>query len=127
MNLAALFSGGKDSTYSILEAQKNGHVVKCLVTILASSDDSHLLHHPNLGLAALQAKAMKIPQITIAAKSPDTESELESLREALSAAKKEYQIEGIVHGGILSDFQKTKFEIFYSDTLLFIYFYSFFE
>ena len=51
---------------------------------------------------------MKIPQITIAAKSPDTESELESLKEALSAAKKEYQIEGIVHGGILSDFQKTK-------------------
>ncbi|MBI2128306.1 MAG: ATP-binding protein, partial [Nitrosarchaeum sp.] len=47
MKLAALFSGGKDSTYSILEAQKNGHVVKCLVTILASSDDSHLLHHPN--------------------------------------------------------------------------------
>ncbi|QLH08536.1 diphthine--ammonia ligase [Candidatus Nitrosotenuis sp. DW1] len=110
MNLAALFSGGKDSTYSIFEAKNRGHAIKCLVTILASSDDSHLLHHPNVGLASLQAKSMKIPQITISAKSSNTESELESLREALSAAKKDYQIEGIVHGGILSEFQKTKFE-----------------
>lgn len=110
MNLAALFSGGKDSTYSIFEAQNRGHTVKCLVTILAKSDDSHLLHHPNVGLASLQAKSMKIPQIAIAAKSSDTKSELENLKEALSAAKKEYQIEGIVHGGILSEFQKTKFE-----------------
>jgi diphthine-ammonia ligase len=110
MNLAALFSGGKDSTYSIFEAQNHGHAVKCLVTILANSDDSHLLHHPNVELASLQAKSMRIPQITIAAKSSDTKSELESLKEALSVAKKEYCIEGIVHGGILSEFQKTKFD-----------------
>jgi len=110
MNLAALFSGGKDSTYSIFETQNHGHVVTCLVTILANSEDSHLLHHPNVALTSLQAKSMKIPQITITAKSSDTESELENLKEALSAAKKEYRIEGIVHGGILSEFQKTKFE-----------------
>ncbi|TBR07358.1 MAG: diphthine--ammonia ligase [Candidatus Nitrosotenuis sp.] len=110
MNLAALFSGGKDSTFSIYEAQNQGHVVKCLVTILASSEDSHLLHHPNVALTSLQAKSMKIPQITIAAKSSDTKAELENLKEALSAAKKDYSIEGILHGGILSEFQKTKFE-----------------
>lgn len=110
MNLAALFSGGKDSTFSIYEAQNHGHVVKCLVTILANSEDSHLLHHPNIALTSLQAKAMKIPQITIAAKSSDTKAELETLKEALSAAKKDYSIEGILHGGILSEFQKTKFD-----------------
>lgn len=110
MNLAALFSGGKDSTFSIYEAQNHGHVIKCLVTILASSQDSHLLHHPNIRLASLQAKSMKIPQITIEAKSNDTTTELENLKEALDVAKKDYQIEGILHGGILSEFQKTKFE-----------------
>jgi ABC transporter with metal-binding/Fe-S-binding domain ATP-binding protein len=110
MNLAALFSGGKDSTFSIYEAQNHGHTVKCLVTILANSQDSHLLHHPNIQLASLQAKSMKIPQIVIEAKSNDTTTELENLKEALSVAKKDYQIEGILHGGILSEFQKTKFE-----------------
>jgi len=110
MNLAALFSGGKDSTFSIYEAQNHGHTVKCLVTILAGSEDSHLLHHPNVRLTSLQAKSMKIPQITLGAKSSDTKEELESLKEALSAAKKEYHIEGVLHGGILSEFQKTKFE-----------------
>lgn len=109
MNLAALFSGGKDSTFSIYEAQNCGHTVKCLVTILASSEDSHLLHHPNIALTSLQAKSMGIPQITVAAESSDTKSELENLRDALAAAKKDYQVEGILHGGILSEFQKTKF------------------
>ncbi|MBM2852670.1 MAG: diphthine--ammonia ligase [Candidatus Nitrosotenuis sp.] len=110
MNLAALFSGGKDSAFSIYEAQNHGHTVKCLVTILANSEDSHLLHHPNIRLASLQAKSMKIPQIVIEAKSNDTTTELENLKEALAVAKKDYQIEGILHGGILSEFQKTKFE-----------------
>jgi ABC transporter with metal-binding/Fe-S-binding domain ATP-binding protein len=110
MNLAALFSGGKDSTFSIYDAQNHGHIVKCLVTILASSEDSHLLHHPNVRLTSLQAQSMKIPQITIAAKSSDTKAELENLKEALTIAKKEYSIEGILHGGILSEFQKTQFE-----------------
>jgi ABC transporter with metal-binding/Fe-S-binding domain ATP-binding protein len=110
MNLAALFSGGKDSTFSIYEAQNHGHVIKCLVTILASSQDSHLLHHPNIRFASLQAKSMKIPQIIVEAESNDTATELESIKKALDVAKKDYQIEGILHGGILSEFQKTKFE-----------------
>ncbi len=109
MNLAALFSGGKDSTFSIYEAQNHGDVVACLVTILANSEDSHLLHHPNVAFTGLQAKSMKMPQITVAAKSSDTKAELENLKEALSAAKKDYHIQGVLHGGILSEFQKTKF------------------
>lgn len=109
MNLAALFSGGKDSTFSIYEAQNHGHAVKCLVTIIASSEDSHLLHHPNLALTSLQAESMGIPQITVVAESSDTKSELENLKEVLATAKKDYSIEGILHGGILSEFQKTKF------------------
>lgn len=110
MNLAALFSGGKDSTFSIYEAQNNGHVVTCLVTILAHSEDSHLLHHPNVGFSSLQAQSMGIPQIAIKVDSSDTDAELKGIRQALSEAKKEYHAEGILHGGILSEFQKTKFE-----------------
>jgi ABC transporter with metal-binding/Fe-S-binding domain ATP-binding protein len=110
MNLAALFSGGKDSTFSIYKAQKLGHTVSCLVTILTSSEESHLLHHPNIELSILQAKSMNIPQILVRADSTDTAKEVELLKSALEKAKHDYKIEGLVHGGILSEFQKTQFE-----------------
>jgi ABC transporter with metal-binding/Fe-S-binding domain ATP-binding protein len=110
MNLAALFSGGKDSTFSIYAAQRLGHNVRCLITILPSSEESHLLHHPNIKHTDLQAITMKIPQIMIKVNSTDTKQELKKINEALIRAKKDYEIGGIVHGGILSEFQKTKFD-----------------
>ncbi len=110
MNLAALFSGGKDSTFAIYAAQKMGHKVSCLVTILANSEESHLLHHPNVSQTTLQAKAMNIPQILVQSKSDDTAQEMQSLKEGLVQAKQTHHIDGVVHGGILSEFQKTRFE-----------------
>lgn len=110
MNLAALFSGGKDSTYAIYAAQKMGHNIKCLVTVLTSSAESHLLHHPNVGLATLQAKSMGIPQILVSSDSTETEEEVGLLKSSLQKAKNEYKIDGVVHGGILSEFQKKNFE-----------------
>jgi len=110
MRLAALFSGGKDSTFAIHQAHKMGHDVKCLVTILTMSAESHLLHHPNVSITQLQAQSMNIPQILLESKSDETGSELGLLKQGLMRAKKDHSIEGVVHGGIMSEFQKTKFE-----------------
>jgi ABC transporter with metal-binding/Fe-S-binding domain ATP-binding protein len=110
MKLAALFSGGKDSTYSIYLAKRQGHDIKCLLSVFPKSDESHLLHHPNLKWTSLQSESMKIPQITIESSSDDTSDELESMGKILVKAKEEYSIEGMVHGGIKSQFQKEKFE-----------------
>ncbi|QDI88431.1 diphthine--ammonia ligase [Candidatus Nitrosopumilus sp. SW] len=110
MKLASLFSGGKDSTYAIHLAQKQGHEIKCLLSVFTKSDESHLLHHPNIQWTKLQAKSMQIPQITIDSNSNDTKDELSLLENLLKTAKNKYDIEGIVHGGIKSNFQKEKFE-----------------
>ena len=110
MKLASLFSGGKDSTYAIHLAQKQGHQVKCLLSIFTKSDESHLLHHPNIQWTKLQAESMQIPQITINSNSDDTDNELTLLENLIKTAKDEYGVEGIVHGGIKSNFQKEKFE-----------------
>jgi predicted ATP pyrophosphatase (TIGR00289 family) len=53
---------------------------------------------------------MKIPQITIESNSDETSTELKVMEDLLIKAQREYDIEGIVHGGIKSDFQKNKFE-----------------
>ncbi len=110
MNLGSFFSGGKDSTYAIYLAQKQGHEVTCLLSVFAKSEESHLLHHPNLQWTKLQSESMKIPQLTIHSKSDETDDELFALETLLKNAKEQFHIEGLVHGGIKSQFQKEKFE-----------------
>jgi len=110
MKLACLFSGGKDSTYAIHLAEKQGHDVVCLLSIFPKSEESHLLHHPNLKWTKLQSESMKIPQLTIISNSDETDNELIVMEKLLQDAKKQFQIDGLVHGGIKSNFQKEKFE-----------------
>ena len=110
MKLAALFSGGKDSTYSIYKVKQMGHNVQCLVTIFPKSSDSHLLHFPTIGLTKLQSKTLKIPQIISTLDSDELEEEMNALRVLLEKAKRDFQIDGLVHGGISSEFQKKCFE-----------------
>ena len=110
MKLACLFSGGKDSTYAIHLAKKQGHDVVCLLSIFAKSEESHLLHHPNLRWTKLQSESMNIPQLTIISNSNETSDELIVMEKLLQNAKEQFQIDGLVHGGIKSKFQKEKFE-----------------
>ena len=111
MRLACLFSGGKDSTYAIHLAKKQGHDVVCLLSIFPKSEESHLLHHPNLKWTKLQSVSMKIPQLIISSNSDEIDNELIVMEKLLQNAKDEFKIDGLVHGGIKSKFQKEKFEI----------------
>jgi ABC transporter with metal-binding/Fe-S-binding domain ATP-binding protein len=111
MKLASLFSGGKDSTFAIYLVQKQGHEVVCLLSVIPKSDESHLLHHPNIQWTKLQSESMNIPQLTMTSDSDNTDEELSTLEELLQNAKEQFGIEGLVHGGIKSAFQKDKFEI----------------
>ena len=110
MKLASLFSGGKDSTYAIYRAKQEGHSIECLVSIFPQSEESYLLHYPNILATSLQATAMKIPQILSRISTTDPKIELQELQTLLKKAKKDFGIEGIVHGGLFSDYQRTRFE-----------------
>ncbi|MFB5616187.1 MAG: diphthine--ammonia ligase [Nitrosopumilus sp.] len=110
MKLASLFSGGKDSAYAIYVAKKQGHEIKCLLSVFPKSDESHLLHYPNIQWTKLQSESMGIPQLTITSNSDQTDDELILMESLLQTAKEQYHIEGLVHGGIKSKFQKDKFE-----------------
>ena len=111
MKLAALFSGGKDSTYAIFLAKKLGHTIDVLLTINPHSDESHLLHHPNIKFTSIQAESMKIPQLIEKTTSDIPEKEFEMLNNLISRAKENFEIDGIVHGGILSEYQKDNFSL----------------
>jgi diphthine-ammonia ligase len=110
LKLASLFSGGKDSTYAIYRAKQEGHSVECLVSMFPQSEESYLLHYPNISATSLQATAMKMPQILSRVDTTDPQIELEQLQNLLEKAKKDYGIGGIVHGGLFSDYQRIHFE-----------------
>ncbi len=110
MKLAALFSGGKDSTYSIYKVKQMGHDVRCLITLFPKSANSHMLHFPNIKLTKLQSETLEIPQITSTLKSDESSEEMNVLNTLLERAKLDFQIDGLVHGGISSEFQKKSFE-----------------
>ena len=50
MKLAALFSGGKDSTYAIYQMVKEGHEIAYLLTVFPKSKESWMFHHPCMAL-----------------------------------------------------------------------------
>jgi len=110
VKLAALFSGGKDSTYAIYLAKKAGHKIECLISMRPEADDSLLFHYPNSGMTQYLAEAMQAPLVSVPAPGRSREEEAEALDKAISKAKALYRIEGVVHGGIASNFQKQAFE-----------------
>ena len=118
MNLAAFFSGGKDSMYAIYNAKKFGHEIVVLFTIQPKSDESHLLHFPNIAQTKLQSQSMNIPQIIISINDINVDIEILELNNLIKTAKKTFDFDGIVHGGISSLYQKNKFEVLCQDNNL---------
>ena len=110
MRLASLFSGGKDSTFSIFKMKELGHDVVCLITIQPKTDDSLLFHYPNSGMTKQLGEAMGIPSFRFTLKKTSKEDEVNSLERAITKIKSFYDIQGLVHGGISSAFQRDNFQ-----------------
>jgi ABC transporter with metal-binding/Fe-S-binding domain ATP-binding protein len=109
MQLAALFSGGKDSAYSAYLAQSQGHDVKVLIAIDSENPESYMFHVPNIHLVELQAEAMDLPLIMRKTKGVK-EEELKDLKDAISEAIETYGISGIVSGAIYSNYQRKRID-----------------
>ena len=110
MKLAALYSGGKDSTFAISCAQDLGHRVACLITMHPIADDSALFHYPNSWVTEYLADAMQIPLMGFQVSGRSKEDEMKALEEAIVQVKSLHEIDGIVYGGISSNYQKQAFE-----------------
>jgi ABC transporter with metal-binding/Fe-S-binding domain ATP-binding protein len=103
MKLAALISGGKDSSFAIYRALQEGHVVTDLVTIKPQSEDSYMFHSANIHLTELISRACGIP-LTSKTSSGEKEKELDDLRDALRSVK----VDGVAVGAIESQYQASR-------------------
>jgi ABC transporter with metal-binding/Fe-S-binding domain ATP-binding protein len=110
VKLGALYSGGKDSTFAIFRVKEMKHEVVSLITMHPVADDSPLFHYPNSWITKYLADAMQIPLMGFFVDGRSKEDELKALEGAIAQAKSLYGIEGVVYGGISSNYQKRAFE-----------------
>ncbi|MGD0752885.1 MAG: diphthine--ammonia ligase [Anaerolineales bacterium] len=66
-NAAMLWTGGKDSSMALYEADQNGYCVRCLVTF--APPEPNFLAHP-LGFIKMQAQALALPHYVLPISAP---------------------------------------------------------
>ena len=105
MNVAGLFSGGKDSVYALYIAEQYGWAVSHLITLVPTNPESWMFHAVNIHLTEQLAHALNKPLIT--KKTPgEKETELGDLKEILQ----HLDIDGVISGAIASEYQRTRIE-----------------
>ena len=110
MRLASLYSGGKDSTFSLYLMEQSGHDMPYLVNIVPEDAASWIFHTPNLSVVPLMAESMGKELVT-ARSSGTEEGDMEGLRNALDGL----DVEGVVSGAIWSDYQWDRMNIVCGD------------
>ena len=105
MKVASLFSGGKDSIYTIYVAQQWGWDVTNLITLQPVKKNSWMFHSINIHLTEKIAQSINIPLIKKQTKG-EKEEELIDLKEILE----NLNIDGVISGAIASEYQRTRIE-----------------
>ncbi len=106
MRLASLYSGGKDSTFSMYLARQMGHEVPYIVNIIPKDKASWIFHTPNLNLIPIMAESMGVKLVT-ATSTGTEEGDMSGLRNALDGL----DVEGVVTGAVWSDYQWDRMNI----------------
>lgn len=106
MKVVVLFSGGKDSTYSIWWALNQGFEVVSFLSAIPS-EESMMFHHPNALLTEKLAECMSIQWKSFESGVGEKE-ELENLENALASFKG--KPDAVVSGALASDYQKNRID-----------------
>lgn len=104
MKLAALISGGKDSMLALHKAFEE-HEIACIVSVIPENPHSYMFHTFNLHLLDAISTSLNLPVFKIPTKGEE-EDEVEDLKRNLEIL----DVDGIVIGGIESEYQKKRFE-----------------
>ena len=108
MDVAVLFSGGKDSTMAVYAALEAKEDVKYLLSMKSRNDESYMFHVPNIHITDLLSEALDIPIMSV-----ETDGVKEEELQDLTAAfvdLKNLGIEAIYTGALYSVYQKSRIE-----------------
>ena len=108
MNVAVLFSGGKDSTMALYHALNKKEDVKYLLSMKSKNDESYMFHVPNIHITDLLSQALDIPLISVETDGVK-EEELKDLKRAFENLKS-LGVEAVYTGALYSVYQKSRIE-----------------
>ena len=101
MKVAVLYSGGKDSTYTLWMALQQYEEVKILSVL--STEDSYLYHYQKETVIKALEEAINMPITVVTI--DQSEDDLDKLEKAVFSLN----VEALLIGGLLSEYQRMKF------------------
>ncbi len=109
MKTAVLFSGGKDSNFTLWMLKEFGLNPVCLINIISKNNHSYMFQSAGNNVLKYQSMVLNLPLLTfntIGIK----ELELYDLEQAIIKAKKKYDIEAVATGAIESVYQNSRIQ-----------------
>lgn len=99
MDVAILYSGGKDSTFAIQRAVDKGWNVKYLISVKPTRKDCFLFHYATVEHTKELAKMMGIPHFYATCRVADTAKEAGIVKKVVESNQKKMKIDAVVLGG----------------------------
>lgn len=123
MRVIALISGGKDSTYNMMQCIAAGHQIVAVANVSPEAKteiDSYMYQSVGHEAIDLIAEALQLPLFQTVTKgnsiqrgriyTPVEDDEVEDLYNFLAAVKSDVDFDAISVGAILSDYQRVRVE-----------------
>ena len=96
MDVAIMYSGGKDSNYAVKHALDKGWNIKYLLSVKPTRTDCFLFHYATVEHTKLQAKALGLKHHLLSCSVADPKQEAEIVRQFVASNEK---VDAVVLGG----------------------------
>lgn len=99
MDVAILYSGGKDSTFAIQHAMEKGWSIKYLISVKPTRKDCYLFHYATVEHTKELAEILGIPHVLLKCSVADPKKEAAIVRNAVEKQQKKAKIDAVILGG----------------------------
>lgn len=99
MDVAILYSGGKDSTYAIQHAKEKGWNIRYLISVKPTRKDCFLFHFATVEQTKDFAKQLGIPHFYVSCSVADPVKEAGIVRNVVESNQKKIKVDAVVLGG----------------------------
>lgn len=101
MNVAVMYSGGKDSNYAVEYAQQRGWNIKYLLSVKPTRTDCYLFHFATVEHTPLQAEALGIKHYLLSCSVADPKKEAAIVEKFVAEKQKSSveRVEAVILGG----------------------------
>ena len=100
MDVAILYSGGKDSTFALQHAKEKGWNINYLISVKPVRKDCFLFHYATVEQTKDLAKMLQIPHFYVKCKIADPAKEANIVKEIIEKNQRKMKVDAVVLGGV---------------------------